>query len=193
MRNRSRYLPAGHTALAAAAALSLLVGVGCVTDGQTQTVELAVKASTATLKVSCGGQGELVVRDPQSGAARKVTSKDSMFSVPAGPYQLLYYTRSAKDEEGRLWRGMSMLSSGRGTTFALRDGEEKTVQAGPPYKARVDVRKGQGRIISLDLKVTDVGGATSRVGPKVGQTANPSFTVTDRDGRVVLTGQFEYG
>lgn len=190
---RRRHLRSACWALGATAAASLMCGVGCVTDGQTRSVRTAREVPSATVRVSCGGPGELLFRNPRTGAVRKLKSDDSTFRVPAGSCQLLGYVSSVQDGGGRLWRGETPLSSARGATLTLRADNEETVTAGPPYQARVDVRKGSGRAVSFDLKLTDSGGTPCRVAPKRGRVANPRFTVKDGDGRVVLTGKFEYG
>lgn len=179
--------------LGATAVISLVCGVGCVTDGQTRSPGLTEGASSATIKVSCGGPGELVLRDPRTRAVRKLESADSVFRLPAGSYELLGYVSSVRDEGGRHWRGMTSLSSGGPTAVRLRDRHEETVTAGAPYEARVAVRKGARRAVSLDFTLRDSGGRSCQITAGGGRSAKPAFSVKDGDGRVVLTGTFEYG
>ena len=181
-------------ALGAVAVACFVCGVGCVTDGQARRIPPSAGGSgpAAGIKVSCGGSGELVFRNLKTKAVRKLESNDSTFRLPSGSYQVLTYTSLGKDAGGKAWGGMSNLSSTSRGNVTLGV-EEETLKAGPPYHARVAVTQRSGGMVSFDLKFRDSGGAPCRVAAARGRVANPRFSVEDADGRVVLTGKFEYG
>ncbi len=70
-----------------------------------------------------------------------------------------------------------------------------TIAFGPPYTPKVTgaVPAGGGRA-SLGMSLVGVGGELcSNLMVDGGRPGKPSFTITDPDGKVVQSGNFEYG
>ncbi|MBN1674676.1 MAG: hypothetical protein JXR37_26765 [Kiritimatiellae bacterium] len=147
---------------------------------------------TGRIRISAGGPGELELKLPNERTTQTFRSADSVFAVPAGRYQLWYYTAVRKDEKGQEWQARSGLSSRDDEVFALEAGATKEMTAGPPFTAtiRAQARNGQ---IALDFLLLGAGRDTYRIYRTGRNVANPRFVITDSGGKEVLSGQFEYG
>lgn len=169
----------------------LCAGLICLLVGVPDT-GLADNAA-GTIKVSCGKPGKLVLKLPNVEEKREFESADSTFTVPAGSYQLWYYTCTEKDEGGREWSATTGLGSRDDDVFELKAGETKQVKAGPPFSAKVDVTKRNGNTVELNLKLAGAGGDTYRFSSGDAKVDSPAFEITDKTGKKVLSGSFAYG
>ncbi|HPM80394.1 MAG TPA: hypothetical protein PLF81_06820 [Candidatus Anammoximicrobium sp.] len=77
----------------------------------------------------------------------------------------------------------------------VRAGETAELRFGPPYKPQVTGTLPQaGSQASLGLSLVGVGGEVcSNLMVDGGRPAKPAFTIADPDGKVVQSGNFEYG
>ncbi len=179
---------------AAALLLTFLVVCGLIvtTVGQPGAVRAQDKA-TGQIRATCGGAGTLVLKIPKTKKTVTFTAEDSVFNVPAGRYQLWYYTCTKKDAEGNEWSARTGLGSRDDEVFDLAAGAVKEIKVGPPFSAGVKAKTRGNRQVGLDLKVAGAGGDSYRFSRKGTKVANPGFAVTDKNGRKVLTGSFQYG
>ena len=171
----------------------VFAGLGCALLGSRREASTGFR-ERGQIKMSCSGPGELVLKLPGSGGKESTyASEHSTFDVPAGKCRLWYYTCSRKDAQGLEWFARSGLSSRDDEVFRLAAGEVKQVKAGPPFKAVVKVHKGADRQVVLDLKLTGAGGDAYRIMCKRQRAPDPTFAITDKTGRKVLSGSFRYG
>ncbi len=173
-----------------AGAFLTCVGLVCLLVGIPD--EGKAEEATGTIKISCGKPGKLVLKLPNVKEKKEFKSDCSEFTVPAGKYQLWYYTCTAKDGEGQEWYATTGLGSRDDDVFELKAGETKTVKAGPPFKAKVAARK-RGTVLGLDLKMAGAGGDSYRFSAKGKKVPPPAFEVKDKTGKKVLSGSFAYG
>ena len=146
---------------------------------------------------------------------------DGRAALPVGSWNLQSYTidRTGYDEpEGQADAGPSLLQSlagallgreqatrprftmvsarmtGQASAFEVRPGETTELRFGPPYTPKVTASYQRGDQVSLGLSLVGVGGEVcSNLVVDGGRPAKPKFTITDPDGKIVATGDFEYG
>jgi hypothetical protein len=174
--------------------LTFLVVCGLVMTivGQPGMIRAQDKA-TGQIRASCGGTGTLVLKIPKTKKTVTFTAEDSVFIVPAGKYQLWYYTCTKKDAEGNEWSAKTGLGSRDDEVFDLAAGAVREVKVGPPFSASVKAKTQSDRRVGLDLKIAGTGGDSYRFSCKGTKVSNPGFALTDKNGRKVLTGSFQYG
>ena len=172
--------------------IMLFAGLACFRTGL-PAQDVRNDDATGQVKISCGGPGELILKSTETGSRQTYASANSTFVVPAGKYQLYYYSCLLKDEEGHQWRARSSLASRDDAVFTLRAGRIKHVEAGPPFEASVKVTTKADRQTSLDLQLVGKGKDKCLITCLSRKAPNPSFLITDKKGSEVLSGSFEYG
>lgn len=77
---------------------------------------------------------------------------------------------------------------------AVRAGETAELRFGPPFTPKVSGSFPRGGTVSLGMSLVGVGGEVcSSLTVDGGRPNKPEFTITDPDGKVVQSGNFEYG
>lgn len=183
---------AAGAAMAPLLTFPIVCGLVLTIAGQPGGVRAEDKA-TGQIRASCGGAGTLVLKIPNTKKTETFTAENSVFNVPAGKYQLWYYTCTTKDAEGNEWSAKTGLGSRDDEVFDLGAGAVKDIKVGPPFSATVKVKMQSDRRVGLDLKLAGAGSDVYRISRKGAKVANPGFAVTDKNGRKVLTGSFQYG
>jgi hypothetical protein len=149
------------------------------------------------------GYRGLVYGEP--GVLKIASDADGRAVLPAGTWRLHSYTvdRTGYDQTEEL--ADAVLGSSRPTrisarwtgehaAFEVRPGETAEVQFGPPYTPRVSISYVRGDQVTLNLSLVGVGGEVcSSLLVHGGRPAKPAFTITDPDGKILQTGNFEYG
>jgi hypothetical protein len=89
---------------------------------------------------------------------------------------------------------VSARMTGDQAAFEVRAGETTQLRFGPPYTPKVTSSYLQGDRLSLGLSLVGVGGEVcSNLIVNGGRPPKPTFTITDPEGKVVASGNFEYG
>lgn len=108
--------------------------------------------------------------------------------APAPTEQIRFSSLSATDDNGDQW---TLILTGIPSLYGSEGGN---VRPGPPLLVKADVYS-RSRAISIGLTIRGQAGETYRPGAaKNGyRVASPRFRILDEAGKVVGSGQFEYG
>lgn len=141
------------------------------------------------------GPCELTAVGESGGGMLTVKSDTGTLTVPAGRLQVMSWTLKASDARGREWSVTGCPSYERqmsGSTLNVSAAQPVELSVGPPLTARVIVDSSPGASeLSLDFELTDRGGGSYTLSGPGG--APPGFEVVDAAGKVVWSGDFEYG
>jgi hypothetical protein len=140
-------------------------------------------------------KGHASVELVSAGASKllRCSTDDGVLLVPAGVHRIVAYHASIADERGETWTASRYFwgSEQRDLTVAA-DGSHP-LDIGPPFKALVAVRRGNGDEVRLDLKVAGADGGSYRIAGGRASREPPSFQAVAPSGEVVWQGQFRFG
>jgi hypothetical protein len=166
-----------------------------------------------------GGYRGLVYGD--LGVLKITADAEGRAALPVGSWKLLSYTIDRTGDaqpEGQTGAAPSLLQTlanavlssaqptrprttmvsarmvGDQAAFEVRSGETTQLRFGPPYTPKVTASYLRGDRLSLGLSLVGVGGeACSNLVVNGARPPKPAFTITDPEGKVVVSGNFEYG
>jgi hypothetical protein len=155
------------------------------------------------------------------GVLKITADAEGRAALPVGSWKLLSYTIDRTGDaqpEGQTGAAPSLLQTlanavlssaqptrprttmvsarmvGDQAAFAVRSGETTELRFGPPYTPKVTASYLRGDQLSLGLSLVGVGGeACSNLVVNGARPPKPAFTITDPEGKVVASGNFEYG
>jgi hypothetical protein len=117
------------------------------------------------------------------------------WQLPVGKYTTLAVKLTKKDAAGTPWTIEAQSEVGKLATFEIRPGETMAVKCGAPLVAHTEATKAGDNQMSIGLALTGQGGeqySPAAVQKGQPQTA-PKFKILDEAGKVLATGQFEFG
>jgi hypothetical protein len=155
------------------------------------------------------------------GVLKITADAEGRAALPVGSWKLLSYTIDRTGDaqpEGQTGAAPSLLQTlanavlssaqptrprttmvsarmvGDQAAFEVRSGETTQLRFGPPYTPKVTASYLRGDRLSLGLSLVGVGGeACSNLVVNGARPPKPAFTITDPEGKVVVSGNFEYG
>ena len=125
----------------------------------------------------------------------QLKGSDKKWRLPAGKYGISSFKLSEKESGGdQLDFKATVSNSGGLGSFEIKPGQTTSMALGPPYKI-VTAMDRSGENISLSFLLVGKAGESYLPGAeKDGEMVpEPTFKVFDESGKVVHTGQFEYG
>ena len=136
----------------------------------------------------------LTLSPDRGGRMLRLSSEDGRFTAPAGRYRVASWELRATDQEGRQW-------SLTGRPGYDRPEQRGTLDVSSTIPARIDLKLPLrasinadvgGETISMGFVLSDGAGGQYTISSG-GRDDPPGFEMLDGTGRVVLTGDFEYG
>jgi hypothetical protein len=113
-------------------------------------------------------------------------------SAVAGAYRVQSVQLLAEGEGPDGW-GLSGSFGGREPELTIREGRTTRLEAGLPLKVEPQVTVDEDRTLSIRLRISGVAGETYRWSPRDRSLSKAGFEIVDPSGKVVESGQFEYG
>lgn len=136
----------------------------------------------ATLSLLSPGPGESGIR---------LHAVKGVFHAPPGHYRVAKFEVQARDRDLLTWTATSAFDDPPGRDITVTAGGQQQLDLGEPYTARV-VPQMSGLQLSLDFKLTGKGGESVSL-ERHGSQVAPGFQVLDKAGKVLWSGQFEFG
>lgn len=134
----------------------------------------------------------MVVRG-QNSQEQTYQAKDSKFVIPAGSYDLVYYTIVARHTDNSRWSADGHVEMGSKVRMVVRPEVEKQMNIGKAFTAYVDVNQDGNDNVLLDLRIVDGTGIRYTIMKESEGAAQPGFEVLDSTGKKVWEGAFQYG
>jgi hypothetical protein len=125
----------------------------------------------------------------------QLKGSDKKWRLPAGKYGISSFKLSEKESGGdQLDFKATVSNSGGLGCFEIKPGRTTSMALGPPYKIVTSMER-TGSNISLSFLLAGKAGESYLPGAeKDGEMVpEPTFKVFDESGKVVYTGNFEYG
>lgn len=134
---------------------------------------------------------------------QRTVSADGKVAVPAGRYLPVGISLVRTDKNGETWRLRYSGGAEKLDQIEIRPGETYQAKIGPPLVAKTEVGTSssgdagnQGRkTVSIGLALVGRSGEAYAPGAMKGKTQAPApkFEIQDEAGKVLQSGQFEYG
>lgn len=168
-------------------------GSGFSTQDYLETAEFEpakYNGALRTARVQFSGDGCLIASCGTDEETR-FTTTNGVFTVPDGQLDVRRYQATATDEAGRKWTAdVECNSTSESPDVEL--GTDRTLNVGPPFKASVEVSASPvSDMITMVPMYVDRGNNKTTITCEK-QTA-PKFEVLDAAGKVVWSGDFQYG
>ncbi len=131
-----------------------------------------------------------------SDAARQILSgpPGKNWKLPIGRYMASPIEFRHVDTSGNRWIFRSTRETGKLKNFEIRPGQTTAFKIGPPFSTKTSVEQ-RDRIAFVGFDLEGQSGVLYRPGARKGRTTipEPKFKIIDEAGKVVGSGQFEYG
>lgn len=153
------------------------------------------QGETGQVILSWRGPCELTAWGSNGSSMLTLHSDTGTVVAPVGPLRVSSWTLRSTDNRGREW-SLTGRPSYEGhdarSTLNVSRAQPVELSVGPPLTARVVVDSSPGASeLSLDFALTDRGGGSYTISGGGGDA--PGFEVVDAAGKVVWSGDFEYG
>ena len=116
------------------------------------------------------------------------------WQLPAGKYTALFKELNQPDSSGSRLTFRTSPETGKLKDFEIRPGETTVFRIGPPFSIKTSVEQSDGNAL-IAFELEGQSGVLYRPRVRKGRTTIPApkFKIIDEAGKVVDSGQFEYG
>ncbi|HPA17861.1 MAG TPA: hypothetical protein PLU30_08935 [Verrucomicrobiae bacterium] len=181
----------------AALCLIGLMGYGFYVARQYSNVETfdarTYSGETGKIVLPFKGEVALVLRDSKNHKLLRCGGKDGIVRAPTGIYGLHRFEGSLMDEQKGRWTAGAYFFRHPAGDFTLENDGERTIEAGPPFVARiVAATKGRDEA-EFNLELTGRGEGRYTITKDKGALWEPGFEVLSKAGDVLWRGNFKFG
>lgn len=119
---------------------------------------------------------------------------EGSWSLPAGAYSALFLELNEIDSSRIAWTFKSYRDTGPLRDFEIRVGETTSFKIGPPFSVKTDVKQIRDRVL-IGMKLEGRAKERYRLPVMKGgrRLPAPEFKIVNESGKVLASGQFEYG
>lgn len=120
-------------------------------------------------------------------------SSDGLFKVPAGSNSFSRYSIHAADAKGTNWAANMYDVKELKKSLNVPENSVLKINAGPPFKTKIEVKEKPGGNVSMSLDIRDIAGNKASIYCMGPADVNHGFEVYSSGGEKLWSGDFEYG
>lgn len=149
------------------------------------------KGDKGRIKALFNGESTIEVTKKGKEKPMELVSDNGEFYAPVGEYKIDYYEMRKKDKSGYMWSAYSYIYGSKNLTATVEKDSDAEIDVGQSLTASVSAKKSGEDVITVSLRVNDSKNHYFAIMDK--NSKAPGFVAVDKNGKTVMSGDFEYG